>query len=92
MSDFHQLVAMRVTPIQHGEGAPFGSGAMQPLDFARHPLRLGDVRRVRDDPHLVAVFADGREWVLRNIDRLFVVANRLARDAQNSSGGPVVEA
>ena len=36
-----QLVAMRVAAIQHGERPPFGSGAMQPLEFAGNPLRLG---------------------------------------------------
>ena len=91
LEHFHQFVAVRVTPIQHGEGAPLGSGAMQPLDFAGHPLRFGDVRRVRDDPHLVAVVAHGRERVLRNIDRFFIVADRLARDAQDSSGRAVVQ-
>ncbi len=87
----HQLVAMRVAAIQHGERAPFGSGAMQPLEFAGNPLRLGFARSVRDDPHFVSVFADGRQRVFGNVGRFFVVADHLSRDAQDSPGGAVVQ-
>ena len=37
----NQFVAVRVAAIQHRKRAPFGSGAMEPLEFARNPLCLG---------------------------------------------------
>ncbi len=91
LEDVDEFVAVRVAAIEHRERAPFGSGAMQALDFARDPLRLGIVGGMRDDPHLAAVFANRRERVLRNIYRLFVMADGLARDAQNAAGRTVIE-
>jgi len=46
---------------------------------------------VRHDPHLFTVFANGRQGILRNIIWFFIVADRLARDAQDASGRTVVE-
>jgi len=82
---------VRVSAIQHGEGAPFGSGAVEALDIARNPLSLSDVRRMRDDAHLLAVIAGRRERVLGNINGFFVMPDCLPRDTKDSSGGPVVE-
>ena len=86
-----QLVAMRVAAIQHGERAPLGPGAMQPLEFAGNPLRLGFARRVRDDPHFISILAYRRQRILGNVGWFFVVADHLPRNAQDSSGGAIVQ-
>ena len=86
-----QLVAMRMATIQHGERAPFGSRAMQPLEFSGNPLRLGFARLVRDDPHFISIFVHGRQRVLGNVAWLFVVADHLSRHAQDSAGGTVIQ-
>ncbi len=77
---------MRVASVEHGKAAPLRAGAMQPLEFTGDPLRFLFVRCVRYDADFFAIFADSRQWILGNIIRFFVVANGLARNAQDSSG------
>src|ERR1700722_20791574 len=64
---------------------------MQPLEFARYPLLLGRARFVRDDAHLVSVFSHCDQRIFGNAGWLFVVADHLSGNAQDSSRGAIVQ-
>src|ERR1700739_1076100 len=44
---------------------------------------------MRDDPHFFPVVPHRRQWEFWKIDRLFVVADRLARNVENPARGAV---
>src|SRR5260370_8614887 len=85
LENFHELVAMRMAAVQDGERSPLRPGPMQPLDFSGDPPSLGLAGCVRDDSHFVAVFANGRERVLGNIARFFIVSYALPPAAPNTA-------
>src|ERR1700752_4981133 len=46
---------------------------------------------MRDDPHFFPVVPHRSQWEFWKIDRLFVVADRLARHVENPARGAVVQ-
>jgi len=64
---FHELVAMRVAAIEHAKVRHFAPARCSRSNSPATHFASASLDRVRDDPHLFTVFANGRQGILRNI-------------------------